>query len=230
MARRSPTSRSISRSPAKSRPSGPEPGGIEGRAAFMILPMSTAAVRRQVLADVLPASAARDIGLVVGYAALVGLLAQVVIPLPFTPVPITGQTFGVLLGGMVLGWRRALAGMVVYVALGLAGIPWFAQGNGGTGVLHAPTLGYLAGFIVAAAVLGLLAEMRADRHPALTLASMAAGSAIIYVFGVGWLTYALHVSLAVGIALGMTPFLAGDAIKALLAAGLLPGAWRLIGR
>lgn len=186
--------------------------------------------RHYVLADTLPAFAVRDILLVVGFAAVVGLLAQVVIPLPFTPVPITGQTFGVLLGGMALGWRRAVAGMAVYVALGLVGVHWFAGGNGGIAVVGAPSFGYLVGFIVAAAALGWLAEHRFDRDPLRVLGSMVVGNLIIYVCGVSWLMVAIHVDLAQGIALGLTPFLLGDAIKALLAAGLLPAAWKVSGR
>lgn len=192
--------------------------------------MQHAAARRNVLADAIPAFAIRDAVLVVGYAAFVGLLAQVVIRLPFTPVPITGQTFGVLLGGMALGWRRSTAGMIVYLGLGLVGLPWFAGGAGGTSMLHAASFGYLIGFVVAAGVLGRLAELRADRNPLLTLASMVLGNAIVYLFGVAWLMNAIHVDLSTAIALGLTPFLLGDAIKALLAAGLLPGAWKLIGR
>jgi biotin transporter BioY len=186
--------------------------------------------RANVLADTLPAFAVRDVVLVVGFAALVGLLAQLVIPLPFTPVPITGQTFGVLLGGMALGWRRAVAGMAVYVGLGLVGVHWFAGGNGGVAVLGAPSFGYLVGFVVAAAVLGRLAELRFDRNPLRVLGAMVVGNLIIYVFGVSWLMVAIHVDLAQGIALGLTPFLLGDAIKALLAAGLLPAAWKVSGR
>jgi biotin transport system substrate-specific component len=192
--------------------------------------MSSSADRPQVLADTLPASAVRDILLVVAYAGLVGLLAQVVILLPFTPVPITGQTFGVLLGGMALGWRRAAAGMALYVALGLVGLPWFASGAGGFAILRAPSFGYLIGFFVAALVLGRLAEMRFDRNPLLTLGAMIAGNVIIYLFGVSWLMAVIHVDLATGVALGLTPFLLGDAIKALLAAGLLPATWKVIGR
>jgi biotin transporter BioY len=192
--------------------------------------MSTSVDRRQVLADTLPASAIRDVLLVAGYAALVGLLAQVVIPLPFTPVPITGQTFGVLLGGMALGWRRAVAGMGLYLLLGLIGLPWFAGAVGGFGVLRAPSFGYLIGFVVAAVVLGRLAEMRFDRNPLLTLAAMIVGNAIIYLFGVSWLMATIHVDLATGLAFGLTPFLLGDAIKALLAAGLLPAAWKVSAR
>ncbi len=191
---------------------------------------ATLTLDRRVLADLVPSFAVRDAILVVAYAGLVGLLAQVVIVLPFTPVPITGQTFGVLLGGMALGWRRALAGMVLYVAVGLAGVHWFAQGEGGFGILSAPSFGYLVGFVLAAGILGRLAEMGLDRNPVFTLVSMVAGNAVIYFFGVTWLMNAIHVGLGTAISLGLTPFLLGDAIKALLAAGLLPGAWKLAGR
>ena len=182
------------------------------------------------LADLVPAFAVRDVILVVGYAILVGLLAQLVIPLPFTPVPITGQTFGVLLGGMALGSRRALAGMVLYVIAGLVGVPWFAGGEHGFAIISLPSFGYLIGFVVAAAALGRLAEAGFDRKPQLTLLAMVAGTAIIYFFGVTWLWNTLHVNFSTAIAYGLTPFLLGDAIKALLAAGLLPGAWKLVGK
>ncbi len=194
---------------------------------------ATAAARRsqlQVLADAFAGSLLRDAALVIGFAVMVGVLAQVVIPLPFTPVPVTGQTFGVLVGGLALGWRRALAGMTVYALAGLAGVPWFAQAHGGWQALYLPSFGYILGFVVAASLLGELAERRLDRSPLTTLAAMAAGSLTIYLFGVTWLAATLHVSLLKGIQLGVLPFLIGDAIKSLLAAGLLPGAWRLVGR
>lgn len=180
------------------------------------------------LADLVPAFAIRDAILVVAYAGLVGLLAQLVIPLPFTPVPITGQTFGVLLGGMALGTRRALAGMVLYVVAGLVFVPWFAGGAHGFAVLAAPTFGYLIGFVIAAAVLGRLAESGFDRKPQLTLLAMVIGTVIIYFFGVTWLWNSLHLTFGTAVKFGMLPFLIGDAIKALLAAGLLPGAWKLV--
>lgn len=118
--------------------------------------------------------------------------------------------------------------MMVYVGLGLIGLPWFAGGNGGPSMINAPSFGYLIGFVAAAAVIGQLAERGADRNPWLTLGAMVLGNMIIYVFGVPWLAVAIHVNLATAITLGLTPFILGDAIKALLAAGLLPGAWRLI--
>lgn len=185
-------------------------------------------LRRRVLADLIPAFAVRDAILVVAYAALVGLLALVVIRLPFTPVPITGQTLGVLLGGMALGPRRALAGMLLYVIAGLIGMPWFAGGEHGIGIMAGPTFGYLIGFVVAAAVLGRLAEAGYDRKPQLTLLAMVAGTAIIYFFGVTWLWNTLHIGIGAALEIGLVPFLLGDALKALIAAGLLPGAWKLI--
>lgn len=185
--------------------------------------------RPAVLADAFPGGLARDLGLIAGFAVLVGLTAQVSIRLPFTPVPITGQTFGVLLGGMALGWRRGAAGMLLYTLAGLAGLPWFAQGHGGLAVLSVPSFGYILGFIAAALAIGRLAELGFDRKPILTLVAMVAGNIVIYAFGVGWLMASLHLGLGQGIALGLAPFLLGDAIKALIAAGLLPGAWRLVG-
>lgn len=120
--------------------------------------------------------------------------------------------------------------MAVYVGFGLLGLPWFAGGSGGPSMVHAASFGYLIGFVFAAAVLGKFAELRADRNPLLTLGAMAIGNAVIYAFGLAWLAAAIHVDIATAVALGMTPFLLGDAIKALLAAGLLPGAWRIIDR
>ena len=190
--------------------------------------MNEVAVRSQVLADWVPTTVLRQAALVGSYAALVGALAQLTIQLPFTPVPITGQTFGVLLGGMALGWRRATLGMAAYVGSGLLGLPCFAGGNGGPSAVHAPSFGYLIGFIAAAALLGRLAELGADRHPLLTLGSMFLGNAVIYAFGVIWLAIAIQVNLGTALGLGLVPFLLGDAIKALLAAGVLPGVWKLI--
>jgi biotin transport system substrate-specific component len=187
--------------------------------------------RRVVLADVLPGDRVRDVVLVAAFAALTGLAAQVAVKLPFTPVPITGQTFAVLLGGAALGWRRGLAGMVLYLAVGLTPwVPWFAEGKGGTEMLQAPSFGYILGFLAAAALVGWLAGRGWDRTPPRTVLTMAAGNLVIYAFGLPWLMASLGVGLAKGLELGVTPFLAGDALKILLAAGLLPGAWALVGR
>jgi biotin transport system substrate-specific component len=187
--------------------------------------------RRVVLADVLPGDRVRDVVLVAGFAAFTGLAAQLAVKLPFTPVPITGQTFAVLLGGAALGWRRALAGMVLYLALGLTPwVPWFAEGKGGTATIQAPSFGYILGFLAAAALVGWLAGRGWDRTPPRTVLTMVAGNLVIYAVGLPWLMATVDVGLAKGLELGVTPFLAGDALKVLLAAGLLPGAWALVHR
>ncbi len=180
-----------------------------------------------VLADLIPGAVVRDGLLVLGGAGLVGLLAQVSIRLSFTPVPITGQTLGVLLVGTALGWRRGLAAMVLYAAAGLFGVPWFAgHASGYVGA----SFGYIIGFILCALVCGALAERGADRSLLGSIPAMVVGEILMYGVGVTWLAAYLHVGAAKAISLGLTPFLAGDAIKAALAALLLPAAWKLAGR
>lgn len=184
----------------------------------------TAAPRPLVLADLVPGQRVRDVLLVAGGAALVGALAQVSIPLGFTPVPITGQTLGVLLVGCALGFRRALASTILYGGLGLLGLPWFAGHAGGwAGSLT----GYILGFVLAASVCGWLAQRGSDRSVLRSIPTMLIGELCIYVPGVTWLAISLHVGAAQAISLGFVPFIAGDAIKLAIAAGLLPGAWRL---
>ena len=188
------------------------------------------AQRPAVLADALPGAAVRDVVLVLAYAALVGLFAQVAIPLWWTPVPITGQTFGVMVGGAALGWQRSLTGMLLYVLMGLLGVPWFAQHKGGMAVLSSPSFGYVVGFVVAALLLGVLAGRGWDRTVPKAVAMFALGSLVVYAFGVPWLMVATDIGLQKGLANGLTPFLVGDAIKVLVAGGLLPGAWALLRR
>ncbi|MEU8801824.1 biotin transporter BioY [Spirillospora sp. NPDC048819] len=182
--------------------------------------------RPAVLGDLLPGSLARDAALVAGAAAFVGAAAQLAVPLPGTPVPVTGQTFAVLLAGAALGFGRAGLGMIVYLLAGMAGVPWFTDAGSGTG---APTLGYVIGFVAAAAAVGALAQRGGDRTPLRTIATMLAGTAIMYAAGVPYLMASLHIDLGRALDLGVTPFLAGDALKVLLAAGLLPAAWKLTG-
>lgn len=180
-----------------------------------------------VLADLLPGTLVRDLLLVVGAAGFVGLLAQLSIHLSFTPVPITGQTLGVLLAGTALGWRRGTAAMVLYALAGLIGLPWFAgHASGYVGA----SFGYIVGFVFCAALCGFLAEQGADRSIVKSVPAMVAGEIVMYGIGVAWLGVDLHVGPGKAIALGLTPFLAGDAIKAGAAAMLLPGAWTLSGR
>ncbi len=179
-----------------------------------------------VLADLVPGALVRDLLLVAGAAAFVGLLAQVSVHLPFTPVPITGQTLGVLLAGTALGWRRGTAAMALYAVAGVAGVPWFA---GHTSGYVGASFGYVVGFVLCGLVCGWLAERGAGRSLLRSVPAMVAGEVVMYAVGVTWLAVALHVGAGEAIALGLTPFLAGDALKAALAAVLLPGAWRLAG-
>jgi biotin transport system substrate-specific component len=183
--------------------------------------------RPLVLADLVPGAAVRDVALVVGAAGFVGLLAQISVHLSFTPVPITGQTLGVLLAGTALGWRRAAAAMALYAVAGIAGVPWFAGHEHG---YVGASFGYIVGFFLAATLCGYLAERRADRSVLRSVPAMLAAEVVIYAVGVTWLAFSLHLGLSAAIADGLTPFLAGDAIKAALAAGLLPAAWWLVGR
>jgi biotin transport system substrate-specific component len=164
----------------------------------------------------------RDLALMLGFSLLTAATARIAMPLPFTPVPLTGQTFGVLLTGALLGGWRGFGAMLIYLAEGLAGLPVFA------GVPAVHTGGYLLAFPLAALVVGLLAERGWDRTPARALAAMAAGSMVIYALGAGWLS--LFFGPLEAIKKGILPFLPGDALKAALAASLLPLGWRLTGR
>ncbi len=184
---------------------------------------------RPVLADVIPGARVRDVALVVGGAALTGLLAQLSVPVPGSPVPITGQTLGVLLVGAALGPLRGVLSMLLYMGAGLVGVPWYAEGQSGYANVSA-TFGYIVGFVAAAWLVGFLARRGWDRTPLRVVVSMVMGNAVIYAIGVPWLAYQLNVSLATAVDLGMTNYLLGDAIKIALAAGLLPAAWKLAGR
>jgi len=186
--------------------------------------------RRTVLAEVLPEMLTRSGVTIVLAAGLTALAAQVSVPVPGSPVPVTGQTFAVLLTAAALGPARGLAAQVLYLAAGLAGLPVFAGAGHGPGVVFGATGGYLAGFLAAALITGYGARRGADRSPARTLVLFAVASAVIYLIGTTWLCLDTGMSASAGIAAGVTPFLPGDAVKALLAAGLLPGTWRLLGR
>ncbi len=179
-----------------------------------------------VLADLLPASRVRDAALVLGGAGLVGIAAQIAVPVPGSPVPVTGQTFAALLVGTALGAGRGLAALVVYALAGLAGVPWFAEGGSGTSV----SFGYILGMLLASAAVGALARRGADRSMPRMAGTMLLGEAIIYAIGVPYLAFAADMSMSAAIAAGLTPFLIGDALKAALAMGVLPTAWKLLDR
>jgi biotin transport system substrate-specific component len=172
----------------------------------------------------------RDIALVVAGALFIYLTARIAIPIPGTPVPITGQTFGVLLVGGALGLRRGLAATALYVLLGVAGLPFFAEGQGGLSVIGSVRGGYLIGFIAAGAVVGRLAELGWDRHIGGALGAMLVGSVVIYAVALPWMKVVTGWSLEETIARGLTPFLVGDIIKLVLAAVLFPAAWWVVGR
>jgi biotin transport system substrate-specific component len=187
---------------------------------------STEIARRpRVLADLVPGALVRDVALVVGAAALTGLAAQVSIPLPFTPVPISLQTFTVLLSGAALGPIRGGLGMALYLVAGVAGVPWFSEQRSG---FDFPSFGYIVGFVLAAVLVGWLARRGMDRSVPGTIAIMVAGNLVIYALGVSWLAASLGVDLPRALELGAWPFLIGDALKITLAAGLLPAAWWLV--
>ena len=175
-----------------------------------------------VLADLVPWIWVRDVALVGLFAAMIGLSAQVAIPLPFTPVPVTGQTFAVLLGAAALGASRATIGASLYVALGLIGVPWFTATGGAS-------FGYILGFVVAALIVGRLARLGNDRTVGRTVALMVVGNLVIYAFGVPVLAVVTGLGPLEAVMLGAVPFLVGDAVKLALAAALLPATWKLVG-
>ena len=170
----------------------------------------------------------RDGLLVLGGSAVVAALARVVIPLQ--PVPVTGQTLGVLLVGAALGWQRGGLAMLAYLAEGLAGLPVFAEGKSGWLTLLGPTGGYLVGFLVAAMLVGWLAERHWDRTPWLMAAAMVLGNLAIYLVGLPWLATVYHLTPRLAYQFGMQPFLIGDTLKLIIAVIALPGAWLIAGR
>jgi biotin transport system substrate-specific component len=167
----------------------------------------------------------RDLALILGSSLFVALMAQVRIPLPFTPVPLTGQTFAVLLVGAALGPRKGAAALLLYLFQGLIGLPVFAGGTSGLTVLLGPTGGYLVGFVVAAYLIGALAVRGLDRRIPSALLIFLLGEVVIYLFGVAWLS--AFIGFPRSIIAGLVPFLIGDALKLIAAALVLPAAWKI---
>jgi len=169
--------------------------------------------------------------LVVGFGTLMAAFARITIPLPFTPVPITGQTFGVLLTGALLGRKRGALAMLIYLVEGVAGLPVFAGGlsawsawSVGVPVIIGPTAGYLFSYPLAAYLVGLFAERNWDRGFWRACIAMLAGEGVIYLIGVAWL--AIYIGPQLALPLGFLPFIPGDALKLLLVALVLPSGWR----
>lgn len=175
----------------------------------------------------------RSSTLSISLAALMGVItaagAYITIPLPFSPVPITGQTFFVLLSGLLLGTRLGALAMVVYVVIGAVGFPVYAGGTGGVGHLIGPTGGYIFGFIAAGAVTGLIARLAVGKGRKLRLAlfigAVVAGEVVIYVFGIPWLAEIADLSLVKALSLGLVPFMPGDSIKAAAAVAVSEVMW-----
>lgn len=200
------------------------------------------AVGRPTLADRLfSRSLVTDLVLIAAGTALTSIAAQLTIPL--WPVPITGQTFAVLLVGFTLGAVRGALSMVLYLILGVAGLPIFAAGGHGS-LLTSTSGGFVVGFIFAAALTGWLAQREWDRKVVGTFLSFAAGTVVLYAFGLPWLYTVLSTFppatmtryfgttdvLQATITGGVLPFLIGDTVKALLAAAVLPASWKLANR
>ena len=186
---------------------------------------------RPVLADLVPSVTARRAvtdALLIGTGTLfVAAFAQLSITLPFTPVPITLSSFAVLLTAAALGSRRGALSMALYILAGVLGAPFYADGASGWAFA---SFGYVLAYLPAAAVAGHLARRGSDRTPWGTVALVAAASLTIYVPGVAWLMAYLGVDLRTALALGVTPFLIGDAVKAVALGAVLPTAWKVVGR
>jgi biotin transport system substrate-specific component len=188
---------------------------------------STALVPSLVRPSSRVAALAADVVLVALGVTLIGLSAQVTFHLPNTPVPFTGQTFAVLLVGGAYGATRGFATLAAYLVVGGLGFGVFEGGSSGWNVLQlsSATGGYLVGMLFAATVVGWLADRGWDRKIWRSIPAMVLGNVVIYAFGATWLAHALSLSASQAWTFGVRPFLPGDAIKILLAAGLLPAGW-----
>ena len=175
-------------------------------------------------------SLSRNILLVAGTSFLLALSAQIAVPLPFSPVPVTFQTLVVLLAGAVLGSRLGALSVLVYLTEGMVGLPFFAKGAAGVAYFRGVTGGYLVGFIVSAFVVGLLVEMGVGRKMSTAILAMGIGNVVIYIFGIAWLQGILNITTSKALLLGLYPFILGDVYKLGLGAIILPLAWNFFGK
>jgi biotin transport system substrate-specific component len=190
---------------------------------------ATAFPRQAVLADVIPGARVRDAILVVSGALLTALFAQISIDVPPSPVPITGQTLAVGLVGATLGARRGATSLGLYAVLGLF-LPFYADGESGWDVIWGASGGYIIGFIVAAWVIGWMAEHGADRHVGLAFLAFVLGQLVIFAFGLAGLKISVEESWGWTIHNGFAIFIVGGLVKAAIGAVALPGAWRIVRR
>ena len=190
--------------------------------------MSTAFAKDETLLGVAlaPLDIVRQVGLVIGFSLLTALAAQVVIPIG--PIPVTGQTFVVLLTGALLGSRLGAMAMIAYLIEGASGLPFFQSGHFGLLYMMGPTGGYLIAFPAAAYVTGAFAEHGWDRRFLTAAAAMAIGSIIIMLSGWAWYSVVLHTSPLLTLYATVIKFIPGDIIKITLAAAVLPSGWKLV--
>ncbi|SFO50919.1 biotin transport system substrate-specific component [Geodermatophilus obscurus] len=194
--------------------------------------MATASVpafptRPLVLADLVPAVRARNVVLVALGVLFTALLAQVSVPVPGSPVPVTGQTLAVVLTAASLGPARGVSVQVVYILAALVGLPFYSEASGGWDVVVGATGGYVFGFIPAAYLIGLAARHGADRRFRTSVPLFVAGQAVVFAVGVPWLALATGMSAAQALEAGFYPFILGGLVKAAVAAAVLGGAWRV---
>jgi biotin transport system substrate-specific component len=192
--------------------------------------MNVAVAKNETLlqAALTPFDIVRQVGLVIGFSLLTALSAQIVIPLG--PIPITGQTFAVLLTGALLGSRLGAMAMIAYLIEGASGLPFFAGGAAGVAHLMGPTAGYLIAFPAAAFITGAFAEQGWDRKYLTAVAAMAAGSVVIILCGCLWFSFLTRTSPLVAFQFTVLKFIPGDIIKIALAAAVLPTGWKLLDR
>ena len=189
--------------------------------------MSTQAVTGVIVDSWATQSRVRNAILVMGLTGFTALAAQVSIPLPFTPVPLTLQTFAVLAGAAALGAERAVIAQVLYITLAVAGVPVLAGGASGHEVVVGATGGYLIGFVLASYVVGRISSKGASTKSDKTALAFLAGSVLIYALGAPWLAFTTGNTITWAIVNGVVPFLVGDLIKAVAAGAVLPLAWKI---